>query len=117
MTCLLDNCDEIKLAMDVDVWLEKEYAQVENLCNRYIDEIINVFPDEWVYGPDQQEEHFKNLLSTRSGLLPAIIRNIKKRKYRSKPRISKKKRTSVLHNKKKYWGKMLKDPTTKIPGT
>ena len=48
MTCLLDNCDEIKLAMDGDIWLENEYAQVDNLYNRSIDEIINVVPDEWV---------------------------------------------------------------------
>jgi hypothetical protein len=94
MTCLLDNCDEIKRAMDGNIWLEKEYAQAENLYNRSIDELIHDVPDEWVYDPDQQEEHFKNLLSTRSGLLPAIIRIIKKRKCRSKPSISKKKRTN-----------------------
>ena len=97
MTCLLDNRDEIKLAMDGDIWLQQEYTHMENLYYRSIDKIIN----EWVYGPDQQEEHFKILLSTRSGLLPAIIRIIKKRKYRSKPRISnKKKRTFILRNKK-----------------
>jgi hypothetical protein len=86
MTCLLDNCAEIKLAMDGDIWLQKEYVHADNLYNRS-DEwtIINDVPDEWVYGPDQQEEHFKNLLSTRSGLLPAIS-IIKKRKYRSQPR-------------------------------
>ena len=120
MTCLVENLDEIKLAMDGDIWLEKEYSQAENLFNRCVDELINDVPDEWVYGPDQQEEHFKNLLSTRSGLLPAIIRIIKKRKYRSKPRFSKKKRTNVLRNKKYWdspWGQMLKDSTTKIPGS
>ena len=64
MTCLVENFDEIKLAMDGDIWLEKEYSQAENLYNRCIDELINDVPDEWVYSPDQQEEHFKNLLST-----------------------------------------------------
>ncbi len=114
---MLDNRAEIKLAMDGDIWLQQEYNHVENLYYRSIDEIIN----EWVYGPDQQEEHFKNLLSTRSGLLPAIIRIIKKRKYRSKPRISNKKmRTFILRNEKYWdspWGQMLKDPSTKIPGS
>ena len=117
MTCLLDNCDEIKLAMDGDIGLQQEHSKLENLYNRSIDKLSN----EWVYGPDQQEEHFKNLLSTRSGLLPAIIRIIKKREYRSKPRISnKKRRTFILRNKKYWdspWGQMLQDPSTKIPGS
>ena len=42
MTCLVENFDEIKLAMDGDIWLEKEYSQVENLYNRCIDELINI---------------------------------------------------------------------------
>jgi hypothetical protein len=33
---------KIKLAMDGDIWLEKEYSQVENLYNRCIDELINI---------------------------------------------------------------------------
>ena len=55
MTCLLDNCAEIKLAMDGDIWLQKQYVHADNLYNRS-DEwtIINDVPDEWVYGPDQQ---------------------------------------------------------------
>ena len=108
--------------MDGDIWLQQEHAPVENLYNRSIDKLINEVPDEWVHGSDEQEEYFANLLSTRSALLPAIIRIIKKQKYRSKQRVSnKKKRTSIILRKKKYWdspwGQMLKDPSIKIPGS
>ena len=63
MTCLLDNCDGKNLLwMVIFGYKRNTFMWIICIIVSSIDEINNVVPDEWVYGPDQQEEHFKNLL-------------------------------------------------------
>ena len=106
--------DEERVAFDETFIIESSLNNVEM-------ELTNDCADMWIKGVETQETAFKNLMvHSDFALAKALIRIHKGRKYRSRPKKLRKKRTKVPHNKNYWnsiWGQLIRHPSVSVPNS
>jgi hypothetical protein len=110
------------MALDGDIWLVQATEHVQKNLYKVVAGLVNDAQDTWLNGPAEMGESFLNLCNnfdSDKSVQRALIRVIKKRRYRYVRKV-KKSRTSVPRDKDYWrspWGKLLRNPSVKVPGS
>ena len=112
---------DLDRAIAGDLWVVQETEDLQRSFNKMVGGLVNDQEDEWVKGPAKMSADFIHLCnndSTRT-VYSALIRIIKKRRYRYVSRV-KKSQTSIIRDKEYWrspWGILLREPSVKVPGS
>ena len=112
---------DLDRAIAGDMWVVQETEDLQLSFYKMVGGLVNDQEDEWVKGPAKMSADFIHLCNHDSSrtVSRALIRIIKKRKYRYVSRV-KKSRTSIVLNKEYWrspWGNLLREPSVKVPGS